>query len=106
MKQKPTMHDQSTITTTMEIEEPTEEGSDPDGTSTTTEDLTWSPPVSRTIGTAGTPLTTDHNEETTQKTSLGSETRMEDKAAARWHSRIPLRQRTTRRTVFYTRIQK
>src|ERR1044071_2472583 len=31
---------------------------------------------------------------------------MEDKAAARRHSRIPLRQRTTRRTVFYTRIQK
>src|SRR4051812_12827090 len=31
---------------------------------------------------------------------------MEDKAATRRHSHIPLRQRTTRRTVFYTRIQK
>src|SRR3954471_18166464 len=30
---------------------------------------------------------------------------MENKAAARRHSRIPLRQRATRRTVFYTRIR-
>src|SRR3954469_13030141 len=69
MKQKPTLHDQSTTTTTMETEEPKEEGSDPDGTSMTIEDLTWSPPVSRTIGTAGTPMTTDHNDEKTQKAS-------------------------------------
>src|SRR3954471_18166465 len=31
---------------------------------------------------------------------------MEDEAAMRRHSRIPLRQRTTRRTVLYTQIQK
>src|ERR1041385_154387 len=68
MKQKPTLHDQRTTTTTTEIEETTKEGSDPDGTSTTTEDLTWSPPVSRTIGTAGTVTTTNHSDETTQKT--------------------------------------
>src|ERR1041385_1243037 len=69
MKQKPTLHDQSTTTTTTEIEETTEEGSDPDGTSTMTEDLTWSPSVSRTTGTAGTVMKTDHSAETTQKTS-------------------------------------
>src|SRR3954466_7046218 len=78
----------------------------PDGTSTTTEDLTWSPPVSRMIGMAGTAMTTHATEESTHKTSPGSETRMEDKAAARRRPRIPLRQRTTRRTVFYTRILK
>src|ERR1041385_2155117 len=69
MKQKPPLHDQSTTTTTTEIEETTEEGSDSDETSTTTGDLTWSPPVSRTTGTAGTVMTTDHSAETTQKTS-------------------------------------
>src|ERR1041385_1688906 len=103
MKQKPTLHDQSTTTTTTEIEEPTEEGSDPDGTSTTTEDLTWSPPVSRTIGTAGTAMTTDHNEETTQKTSprLGNENGGQgSRATALAHSAPPKNNSTDR--VLYT----
>src|SRR4051812_5483426 len=69
MEQKPSLHDQNTTTTTMETEEPTEEGSGPDRTFMTTEDPTWSPPVSRTTGTAGPVTIADHQEETTRKMS-------------------------------------
>src|SRR4051812_29555743 len=69
MKQRPSPRDQSTITTTMETEEPTEEGSSPGGTSTTTEGPTWSPPRSRTTGTARAATTADHQKEKTWKTS-------------------------------------
>ena len=65
-----------TRTTTTETEEPIKDGSGLDAACTMTEDPTWSPPVSRMTGMAGTAMTTDHNEETTRKTSpkLGNET--------------------------------
>src|SRR4051812_18386757 len=91
-EQKPTLHDQNTTTTTTEIEETTEEGSDPDRTSTTKEDLTWSLPVSQTTGTAGTMMIADHNVETTQKTSprLRGENRGQGShATALAHSALP-----------------
>src|ERR1041384_3268593 len=69
MKKKSTLHDRSMITNITETEDATEEGSDPGGASTTTEDPTWSPPVSRTTGTAGTAMITDHSKETNWKTS-------------------------------------
>ena len=53
----------------METEEATEEGRDPGGTFTTTEDPTWSPPVSGTIGTAGAATMVVHQKETTWKTN-------------------------------------
>src|SRR4051812_2953294 len=56
-------------TTTTEIEEPTEEGRDQDGTFTTTEDPTWSPPVSQTTGTAGGTTMADHRTELTRRTN-------------------------------------
>src|SRR3954467_14470060 len=99
MKQRPSLHDQKTITTTMEIEEPTEEGSGLGGTSTTTEDPTWSPPVSRTTGTAGAATIADHQNETTWKTnpSLRSESGgQENRAMALEHS-APQRRNSTNR---------
>src|SRR3954464_12397327 len=92
MKQKRTLHEKSKTTTTTEIEEKTEEGSDPDGTSTTTEDLTWSPPVSQTTGTAGTVMIIDHNVDTTQKTSprlRGENGGQGSHATALVHSALP-----------------
>src|SRR4051812_13729479 len=68
-KQKSTSHAQSTTTTTTrEIEDSTEEGSDPGAVSTTTEDPTWSPQVSRMTEMAGITTTAEHGEETTLKT--------------------------------------
>ena len=57
-----------TTTTTMETQESTEEGSEPDAVSTITEDPTWSPPVYQTTETAGTATTAEHSEETILKT--------------------------------------
>src|ERR1043165_4404218 len=57
------------IMTTTETEEPIEEESGQDDTSTTIEDPTWSPPASRTIGTVGDAMTTDNQTERIRKTS-------------------------------------
>src|SRR3954464_224336 len=97
MKQKPSLHDQSTITTTMETKEETEEGSGPGGTSTTTEDPTWSPPVSRTTGTAGDAAIVDHQKETTWKTnpSLVSESGGQDNREMALEHSAPQRNNST-----------
>src|SRR3954463_3304308 len=68
-KRKSTSHAQNTTTTiTMETEDSTEGGSDPDAVSTMTEDPTLSPLVSQTTEAAGTATTAEHSEETISKT--------------------------------------
>ena len=55
--------------TTTETEEVTEEENGQGGTSTTTEDPTWSPPASETTGTAGDAMKTNNQTERTRKTN-------------------------------------